>query len=135
MTDLKQFIRELNDTWRDHRFDDLYEYFHDKVVMLPPGSSRPIVGIEPMVQSYREFGSIGTIHGFDITDLTLYYYKPVAICNLRFDVDYEIESGRFREHGLDVYVIDTSGSKPKVVWRTQVTPDEPLGTRSSGIDY
>jgi hypothetical protein len=121
MTDLKQFIRDLNETWQYHRYDDLYEYFHDNVVLLPPGSGEPIVGIEPMVQSYRQFGSMATIHGFEITDLTLYNYNSVAMCHLRFHVDYEIESGRFREDGMDVYAIDVSGPKPKVVWRSQVT--------------
>lgn len=43
------------------------------------------------------------------------------MCHLKFEVDYEIESGRFREEGLEVYAIDTSGQKPKVVWRKQLT--------------
>lgn len=123
MKDIKKFIRDLTKTWRSFRYDDLYEYFHEKVVMLPPGTNQPIEGIEPMVESYRQFGSMGTIHKFDITDLKLYHYESVAICHMQFEVDYEIESGRFREQGLEVYAIDTSGPKPKIVWRTQVTLD------------
>lgn len=120
MIDLEQFIRDLNQTWQSHRYDDLYDYFHDNVVMLPPNSSKPIVGSESMVQSYRQFGSMGTIHVFEITDLSLHHYSSVTMCHMRFHVDYEIESGRYREDGIDVYAIDTSGPKPKVVWRTQI---------------
>ena len=120
MVDLEQFIRDLTETWKSFHYDDLYEYFHEKVVMLPPGSSQPMVGVEPMVESYRQFGSMGTIHEFSITDLAVYEYESVAICHMQFEVDYEIESGRFQEQGMEVYAIDTSGGMPKIVWRSQV---------------
>ncbi len=119
--ELEQFIQDLNETWRSARYDDLYEYYHENVVMLPPGSNKPIEGIESMVESYRQFGSFGTIHGFDIADLNFYHYESVTICHMQFEVDYEIESGRFQESGLEIYVIDTSGPKPKIIWRSQVT--------------
>ncbi len=120
MPDLKKFIRDLNETWRNAQYENLYEFFHKKVVMLPPGSSQPIEGIEPMVESYRQFGSSGMIHRFDIMDIVLYRYESVTICHMRFEVDYEIESGRYREKGLEVYAIDTSGSNPLIVWRSQI---------------
>ena len=113
-------MRDLNTAWRDHRYKDLYEYFHDDVVMLPPGTGEPVVGIESMVQSYRQFVSMGTIHAFDITNLAVYEYGTVSMCHMRFEVDYEMESGRFREEGMEVYAIDTSGADPRVVWRTQI---------------
>ncbi|NOZ60333.1 MAG: hypothetical protein GXO74_01490 [Calditrichaeota bacterium] len=121
MTNIEQFIRDLNKAWLDGRYDDLYDYYDNAVVMLPPGSSTPIVGIEPMVESYRKFGSSCTIHKFAIAEITLYSWKKVAMCHLKFEIDYEIKSGRFREEGLEIYAIDTSGAKPKVVWRTQLT--------------
>lgn len=120
MTDIDKFVRDLNTAWKDRRYEDLYKYFHDDVVMLPPGTGEPIMGIEPMVQSYRQFVSMGTIHSFDITNVTMYEYGAVSMCHMRFDVDYEIESGRFREEGLEVYAIDTSDADPRVVWRTQI---------------
>lgn len=120
MTDIDKFVRDLNTAWGDHRYEDLYEYFHDDVVLLPPGTSEPIVGIDPMVQSYRQFVSMGTIHAFDITDLTVYEYGTLSMCHMRFKVDYEIESGRLREEGLEIYAIDTSAADPRVVWRTQI---------------
>ncbi len=120
MTNIDKFVRDLNTAWGDHRYEDLYEFFHDDVVMLPPGTSEPIVGIEPMIESYRQFVSMGTIHAFDITNLTVYEYGTFSMCHMRFEVDYEIESGRFREEGLEVYAIDTSGAGPRIVWRTQI---------------
>ena len=120
MTDIDKFVRDLNTAWGDHRYEDLYEYFHDDVVMLSPGTSEPIVGIEPMVQSYRQFVSMGTIHAFNITGLRVYEYGTISMCHMQFEVDYEMKTGRFREEGLEVYAIDTSGADPKVIWLTQI---------------
>ncbi len=120
MNDLKRFIRELNEAWQDHRYDDLYGYFHENVAMLPPGSTQPIVGNEPMIQSYRQFVSMARIHAFRISDIELYNFGATTVCHMQFDVDYEIESGRFQEKGMEIYVIDSSGNTPRVVWRTQI---------------
>ncbi len=120
MTNIEQFIRDLNQAWLDGRYDDLYDYYDPAVVMLPPGSDTPVVGIGPLVESYRQFGSSATLHKFDITEITLYSWNNLTMCHLKFEVDYEIESGRFREEGLDIYAINSSGIKPKVVWRTQL---------------
>lgn len=121
MSDITQFIRDLNQAWVDNRYDDLYDYYDNAVIMLPPGSSTPIEGIEPIISSYRDFGSSAAIHNFNILEIKAYSWKNIAMCHLQFEVDYEIESGRFKEKGLEVYAIDTSGPKLKVVWRSQFT--------------
>lgn len=120
MVNIERFIRELNETWMSGRYRDLYEYYDNAVVLLPPGSSEPIVGIDSMVESYRRFGSIATMHGFVIQEIRLYDWGKMTICHLNFEVDYEIKSGRFQEEGLEVYAINTAGPKPKIVWRTQI---------------
>ena len=88
--------------------------------MLPPGSNRPIIGIEPMVESYRQFGTMGTIHGFNITDIEVHEFESAAVCHVQFEVDYEIEAGRFQEEGMEVLTIETGGEKPKIIWRSQL---------------
>ncbi len=61
MNDLEQFIRDLNHAWTDSRYDELYGYFHKQAVMLPPGSDRPVIGSEAMVQSCRQFGEMAVL--------------------------------------------------------------------------
>ena len=48
-------------------------------------------------------------------------YTGVVICHLTFNVDYEIDSGRFTDSGVETYAIDITGTHPKVVWRSQAT--------------
>jgi ketosteroid isomerase-like protein len=121
MHDLKKFIHDLNKSWMEGRYDDLHEYYHKDVVLLPPGMDQPVKGAEAMVESYRQFGAMGTVHKIDILDIQVFSFHSAAVCHVKFDVDYEIEAGRFQEQGMEVYTIDTSGDSPKIIWRTQVT--------------
>lgn len=120
LIDMQQFFQKLNETWQNGRYEDLYDFYHEDVVMLPPGAREPIVGVEPMVESYRHFGAIGTIHTFDIKKPAVYDFGQVVMCHVPFYIDYEIEAGRFQEEGLEVYAVDKSRLNPKIVWRTQL---------------
>jgi hypothetical protein len=120
MDAISDFITALNDTWLDGRYDDLYAFFHDDCVMLPPGVAKPIVGVELMVESYRQFGAAGTIHSFQVLSMDTFVFDTTVMCHLEFDVDYEISSGRFRERGIEAYTIDISGPDPRITWRTQI---------------
>ena len=120
MADLQQFVTKLNQCWLEQRYEDLSAYFHSDVVMLLPGGATPQVGVVAMIESYRQFGSSATVHQFDTTGIEIYERGPVAMCHLHFSIDYEVESGRFQESGLDVYAIDVSGQDPRIVWRTQL---------------
>ncbi len=118
--DLQRFIADLNDTWREARYDDLPRFFAEGVGLLPQGYVDPIVGVDAMVESYRQFGAEGKVHRFEVTQEHCHTYPGVAVYRLYFDVDYEIESGRFVESGLETYCISLAGDAPKIVWRTQL---------------
>jgi hypothetical protein len=118
--DLQQFIADLNDTWRAARYDDLAAFFAEGVGLLPQGYVEPIVGVPAMVESYRQFGAEGKVHRFDVTEEHCHLFPGVAIYRLHFEVDYEIDSGRYVESGLETYTISLASDAPKIVWRTQL---------------
>jgi hypothetical protein len=120
MNHLESFIQELNQAWLEGRYADLAEFFAPDVVMLPPGSKTPTLGVEQMIQSYEDFGSSAWVREFQITGLTIYEWNHLAMCHMSFEIDFELDSGRFQEAGLEVYDIDASRPKPKVVWRSQI---------------
>ena len=121
MNPIEQLIRDMNAAWLAQNHDALYPYFHKDVVMVPPGGDIPIVGVEAMVQSYRDFNAMGTIHDFKILEVNVYHYSGVCMCHMRFEVDYEIEAGRFSEKGQEIYAIENAQQEPKIVWRTQIS--------------
>lgn len=123
MTDLKQLLRDLNQAWIDQRYDDLSNYFDERVVMLPPGTGEPIVGVESLVESYRQFSAAATIHDLRMEEITIYEHQSMAMAHVKFDIDYEIDDSQFRESGLDICALSTAGAEPRVVWRTQIPLD------------
>ena len=88
--------------------------------MLMPGRAQALVGVEPMVASYREFSAMAHVHGFELKQVDLFGFGGVVMCHARFAVDYEIPSGRFQEEGMEIYAVDASGPSPKIIWRTQM---------------
>ena len=122
MADIEQFVRELNKAWQEGRYEELREFYHEDVVLLAPARDELIEGVEKVIQSYRDFGAQATLRLFDITDIRVYDYGSISMCHMRFAIDYELDSVRMREEGLEVYAIDTSGDRPGIVWRTQISP-------------
>ena len=120
MADLEKFIQDMNRAWQQDRFDAVQACYAENAIMLVPGRAEPISGAAAITDSYREFVETAEVHAFDVTDIRLFEYPSSTVCHTAFTVDYEIESGRFTEHGVDVYVIDDSGESPTIIWRTQI---------------
>jgi len=119
MSDIGAFVREMNQNWAEGRFEDLARYFDEQVVMLLPGTGKAMVGVGPMVESYREFCAMAHVHGFEIDEVVTFPFGDAVMCHAHFTVDYEIPSGRFQEEGMEIYLVDTSGPAPRILWRTQ----------------
>lgn len=123
METTEQFIRNLNDAWINKQFDDLRKYFHDSVVMLPPGATVAITGADNMVESYRQFVDTAKIHAFQTKQISCFNFDSISVCHMPFEIDYEYGGQRSREVGMEVYSIGKFASGLKVVWRTQVPAD------------
>jgi hypothetical protein len=78
-------------------------------------------------RKYREFGSVGAVHSFEIVRVAVHEFGPLAVCEMTFAIDYGIEAKHLRERGLEIYVLDVSGDEPRIVWRTQI----PRGSSSA----
>lgn len=118
---LRDFVERLNRAWLDLRFDDLRLCFHNDAILMPPGADEAIVGADAIVASYRQFTSLATIQRFEITRCDLFGRNDVTFCHAFFTIEYTVEGKRSQERGCEIYAIDTSGSAPLVVWRTQLT--------------
>ena len=119
MNEIGAFLRKMNSAWAEGRFDELGGYFHEQVVMLLPGSRQALVGVGPMVESYREFCAMARVHRFEIDDIATFPFGTTVMCHAHFVVDYEIPTGRYQEEGMEVYLVDTSGPGLRILWRTQ----------------
>jgi len=113
-------LRRLNALWLENDYDALATFFHPRAVLLTPGAERSIVGREAIVDGYRQFGSMGKVHEFAVKRVEVHTYAALALCHLRFEIDYEINQQHFRESGTEVYVLSKTEQDWQVVWRTQI---------------
>ena len=117
---IEDFVRELNEAWTRGEYGVLYDYFDKDVVMEVPGNPEPIVGVDALVKSYRDFGDSGVLNRFEVTEIQIFSYRSVAVCHLDFAVDYQIDGAEYSEKGRDIYVINASEQgEYSIVWRTQ----------------
>jgi hypothetical protein len=123
-------ILSLNEAWQAGRFDLLDRFFHPDVVLLPPDAGAPIVGRAAVVASYLEFAKAATLNEFVVSSLDVYPFDGATVCHMRFEIDYQINTGHFRESGLEIYVVTDSpadsradstsdATQPTIVWRSQ----------------
>lgn len=118
---VKQTIREMNAAWLNSRIDDLYDYFAEDVVFVPPGDQARLVGQAAAVESFRQYTEQVITHAFEETDLLVDIMGATAVARLRFNVRYEYEGTTHDEEGEDLFVLNEADGGWEIVWRMQMT--------------
>jgi ketosteroid isomerase-like protein len=114
-------VREINEHWRNKRYERIGELLADDVVIAPSGSGDRVQGRSAYVQSYRDYDQAARTLEFHPGDPRIDVVGDVAVAVCPFDIAYEIEGKTHREHGRDVLVMSRSDGSWKVVWRTMQT--------------
>ena len=122
---IEAFLVALNDAWLDRNYDELYAYFSKDCVLLTPNGQDTLLGVEAMVESYRQFGEFAAIHEFTISGIETFSRSDLAVSHLAFEIDYEIGGKRHLERGMEIYVLSVTGNYFQVVWRSQKNLGEP----------
>jgi hypothetical protein len=120
ISEIKNLVRSLTKTWIEKRIEDLYPFFHENVIVMPPGSDKQISGRNDMVESYRQFVNKAVIRNFEEMNLQVNVFNNTAIANLTFKIVYEIQDEVFSEIGIEVLILNNFNNEWKIVWRTQI---------------
>jgi len=120
ISEIKNLVRSLTKTWIEKRIEDLYPFFHENVIVMPPGSDKQISGRNEMVESYRQFVNKAVIRNFEEMNLQVNVFNNTAITNLTFKIIYEIQDKVFSEIGIEVLILNNFNNEWKIVWRTQI---------------
>lgn len=122
---IRAVIEAVSQAWLEGRYNDIANYVHERVALVPPGGARPaaaIVGRDAFVQSYADFGASATIHSFEAGTSQIDDWGSTAVARCPFVIDYEIASGRYKEQGTDLLVLIQDASGWKICWRTMLSP-------------
>jgi uncharacterized protein (TIGR02246 family) len=121
---IREVVRGITSAWREGRIDDLHRFYRPDVVFVQPGFGARLEGREGCVESYRKFLSQAVVHEYAEEEPAVDVVGDTAVAVTRFAIDYELESGRYRETGHDVLVLARDTESWRVAWRTLV-PDPP----------
>lgn len=116
-------VREMNAAWLEGSIDELGRFFAQDAVMAPPGGAERIVGVEAVVDSFRQYAQQAVTHRFEELDLHVDVVGPTAVAIVRFAVRYEFGGSTYDEKGRDLFVLADSEVGWRIVWRTQQTDE------------
>lgn len=117
---IRELVQQLTNTWTSGNLQRLGEFFDENVLMLPPGSSHPLLGRNAMVQTFQEFLSVAKVEKFEQVQLQVDVFDDTAIANLNFDIRYEMDGQLHDDSAMDVMVFAKGAKGWRIVWRTQV---------------
>ena len=121
LTEVSNALRRLSDSWRNRRYDELRDCFHDSAVMTPPGLSGRVVGREAIVESYREFMDRSTLDSYVEAPPTLEVFENTAIVHYRWKMVWTSGGKQDRASGHDLFIFERAESgRWKAVWRTML---------------
>ena len=118
---IRSLIRALNDAWQKEDWAALEGCYHKDVVLMPPDAGPPILGRDEVLETYREFCKVARLERFREVELDVFHFERTHIVHMRFEVDYALDGERYRDEGLEIYVLAPSDAdeSPVVVWRQQ----------------
>jgi uncharacterized protein (TIGR02246 family) len=118
--EIDQLVRKLQDTWLEHRVDELESFYHENVVFFSPGNGKRTAGQQAMIESYRKFLSSSTNHNFQIMDLQIDVFGTTAIAIVTFEISYQSQDKNYDEQDNDIMILNNAEANWKIVWRTQI---------------
>jgi hypothetical protein len=119
-------LQHLSESWRNRRYDELRDCFHDSAVMVAPGFSGRAEGREAVVESYREFMDRSTLDSYAEDPATIEVFENTAIVHYRWEMVWTSGSKQDRASGHDllVFIRESDSGRWKAVWRTMVFGDQ-----------
>ncbi len=118
---IRNLISALNDAWQQEDWTAVEGCYHKDVVLMPPDAGTPILGRDAVLETYRDFCQAARLERFHQLELEVFSFERTHIAHMRFEVDYELDGERYRDEGLEIYVLAPAGdgAAPVVIWRQQ----------------
>lgn len=117
---VREVVRAVNDCWLNGWYDQLDQYFDDRVVLAQPGFAGYIEGRDALLASYREFGEKAHVRCFQPGTPSVHVRGDTAVCTAPFVICYERDGCTVEETGTDLLVFSRTDGHWTIVWRTVV---------------
>ena len=119
--EIRQIVKKINAAWQQSRLEELAAYFHEDMIMAPPGLSGRAKGRDACVASYREFIQMAKVKEYKEAEPEIDLWGNTAAATYGWEMVYELKGETYHESGWDVFVFAHDGTKWQAVWRTIAT--------------
>lgn len=118
--ELIAFAKDMDRCWIERRFTDLSGFIANDVVMVAPGGTHRMQGIEAAVESYREFTSRCEVRRFQTFDHVVTQRGPAAVIEYGWDMAWSDRGTKYEAKGREILMLALHPDGWRVVWRTQI---------------
>lgn len=116
---LWQTVQTIHRTCREGRgFDRLAGFFHDDVVVVPPGFTVRAEGKAVCLKSYEDACSQMTFEKLDASDEQIDVYGSTAVVAYKYESIWEYQGKRMEDDGHEILVFTQDDGNWKIAWRT-----------------
>ena len=116
--EVARIVKKINQAWRNLRFDELGDYFHERMVIVPPEFAGRAEGRETCVQSYRDFVQQAKVLASSESQPAIDLSGDTAVAVCPFDITYELNGQQYTESGRDLFVFARTDGRWQAIWRT-----------------
>jgi ketosteroid isomerase-like protein len=118
---IRGLLQLINQSWMQGRPHDIGPLLDDNVIFIYPGFAGRAQGRAAAVATYEDFLAQAKVHGVQLSEPEIDVFGDTAVATYRYEVDYEVSEGRFRDSGRDVFVFTCSDEGVwRAVWRTMI---------------
>ena len=118
---LMEIVRTINKTCVEGKgFDKLAPFFHDDVVVVPPGFTSRAEGRDVCLKSYEDACSQMTFEKLDASEEQVDLYDSTAVVSYKYDCIWESKGKRLEDDGREILVCVQEGQDWKIAWRTLI---------------
>jgi ketosteroid isomerase-like protein len=115
--EIRDLIDRINRTWLKGEPADLVEFFHQDIVIQPPGDGPRVHGIDDCIASYEDFVRDAHFKRFTPGDAEIDVFGDTAIATYRYRIVYELGADTHDEAAGELLVFLQEDERWKVAWR------------------
>jgi general stress protein 26 len=116
-----EIIQTINRTCMEGKgFEKLKPYFHNNIVIVPPGMTARAEGRDKSLKSYEDACSQMTFHKLDASDEHIDVYGQTAVACYKYECIWEFQGKKFEDTGQEILVFVQDDKDWQVAWRTLI---------------
>lgn len=116
-----EIVQTINRTCMEGKgFEKLKPYFHNNVVIVPPGMATRVEGRDKSLKSYEDACSQMTFQKLDASDEHIDVYGQTAVAYYKYECIWEFQGKKFEDTGREILVFVQDGKDWQVAWRTLI---------------